>query len=195
MKIYRNGYYYRWGEKEQLLFSKRLNVDINTLNAIVKDAIGWELFNSEVFEGQAILTSKGIQKRYLDATKRRQKVELNSNYLLLGNTCLNEYANVLIVNIKDDNADITTQSKVKESKGKESKGNNKFTPPTIPEIRDYCKERNNNIDPEHFHAWYSAKGWMLGKNKMKDWKQAVITWEKRNNDSGKSPQRKEPDYT
>ncbi len=64
-----------------------------------------------------------------------------------------------------------------------------FTPPSIDEIKQYCKERNNNIDPEQFHAFYSAKGWMVGSNKMKDWKQAVITWEKRDkSDSGNIPE-------
>ncbi len=79
-------------------------------------------------------------------------------------------------------------SKVKESKVKE-KDKVKFTPPSIDEIKQYCKERNNNIDPEQFHAFYSAKGWMVGSNKMKDWKQAVITWEKRDkSDSGNIPE-------
>lgn len=38
--------------------------------------------------------------------------------------------------------------------------------------------RHNNVDPEKFIDFYSAKGWMIGKNKMKDWKAAVRTWEK-----------------
>lgn len=54
----------------------------------------------------------------------------------------------------------------------------RFVPPTVEEVRAYCKERKNRVDPEKFVAFYSAKGWMIGKNKMKDWKQAVITWEK-----------------
>ena len=54
-----------------------------------------------------------------------------------------------------------------------------FTPPTIEEVTVYCKERGNNVDAEQFIAFYSSKGWMVGKNKMKDWKSAVITWERR----------------
>lgn len=54
----------------------------------------------------------------------------------------------------------------------------RFIPPTVEEVRAYCIERKNRVDPEKFVAFYSAKGWMIGKNKMKDWKQAVITWEK-----------------
>lgn len=53
-----------------------------------------------------------------------------------------------------------------------------FTPPTIDDVKAYCKERNNKVDPEHWHAHYTANGWMVGRNKMKDWKHAVITWEK-----------------
>ena len=58
------------------------------------------------------------------------------------------------------------------------KGVNKFVPPTIEEVAEYCKSRNNNVDPEAFVAWYESNGWKVGKNPMKKWKAAVITWEK-----------------
>lgn len=54
----------------------------------------------------------------------------------------------------------------------------RFVPPTIEEVREYCFARNNSIDAEEFVAFYTSKGWMVGKTKMKDWKSAVITWEK-----------------
>ena len=54
----------------------------------------------------------------------------------------------------------------------------RFVPPTVEDVAAYCRERSNNIDPEHFVAYYGARGWMLGKGKMKSWKQTVITWEK-----------------
>lgn len=57
-------------------------------------------------------------------------------------------------------------------------GRERFAPPTVEEVREYCLSRNNGIDPEAFVAFYASKGWMIGKNRMKDWKQAVITWEK-----------------
>lgn len=53
-----------------------------------------------------------------------------------------------------------------------------FTPPTLDEVKAYCTERKNGIDPERFVNFYEAKGWMIGKNKMKDWKAAIRTWEK-----------------
>lgn len=55
-----------------------------------------------------------------------------------------------------------------------------FTKPTLEEVKNYCKERNNGINPEHFIDFYESKNWMIGKNKMKDWKAAIRTWEGRN---------------
>ena len=53
----------------------------------------------------------------------------------------------------------------------------RFTPPTLEEVQNYCRERNNNVNAERFINHYTANGWMVGKNKMKDWKAAVRTWE------------------
>lgn len=56
----------------------------------------------------------------------------------------------------------------------------KFQKPTLKEVQEYCKERNNNVDSEQFINFYESKNWMIGKNKMKDWKACIRTWEKRN---------------
>ena len=55
----------------------------------------------------------------------------------------------------------------------------RFKKPSVDDIVDYCKERNNNIDAEAFIDFYESKDWKIGKNKMKDWKAAVRTWERR----------------
>ena len=55
----------------------------------------------------------------------------------------------------------------------------RFYPPTLDEVKQYCEERKNNIDPMAFIDFYSSKGWMIGKNRMKDWKAAVRTWERK----------------
>ena len=54
----------------------------------------------------------------------------------------------------------------------------RFIPPTVDEVASYCQERGNGIDPEAFVDFYASKGWMVGKNPMKDWKAAVRTWER-----------------
>lgn len=53
-----------------------------------------------------------------------------------------------------------------------------FSTPTVDDVRAYCLERNNKVDPQQFVDFYESKGWMIGKNKMKDWKAAVRTWER-----------------
>ena len=55
----------------------------------------------------------------------------------------------------------------------------RFVPPTVDEVAAYCKERNNGVDAKSFVAFYESKGWMIGKNHMKNWKSAVQTWERR----------------
>ena len=69
-----------------------------------------------------------------------------------------------------------------EDKEKENKKDNKkFIPPSVDEVRAFCQERGNNIDPEYFIAYNENRNWTLSNGrKMKDWKLAVITWEKNN---------------
>ena len=56
-----------------------------------------------------------------------------------------------------------------------------FVKPLIFDIKKYCLERKNNVDCETFYDFYESKNWFIGKNKMKDWKACIRTWEKRNN--------------
>ena len=60
----------------------------------------------------------------------------------------------------------------------ESKPLKRFTAPTLEEVKAYCEERKNNVDPERFINYYTANGWKVGKNPMKDWKAAVRSWER-----------------
>lgn len=70
------------------------------------------------------------------------------------------------------------ERKKEDNIGGARKKSRTFTPPSLDEVIAYCKERNNNVDPKRWHDFYQSKGWMVGKNKMKDWKAAVRTWEK-----------------
>ena len=56
----------------------------------------------------------------------------------------------------------------------------RFIKPTVEEIKVYCQERKNSVDPDSFFNYYESKGWLIGKVPMKDWKAAVRTWEKNN---------------
>ena len=61
----------------------------------------------------------------------------------------------------------------------------RFTPPTVDEVREYCFERGNSVDPQRFVDYYTSNGWMVGKNKMKDWKAAVRNWEQKDKTQGR----------
>ena len=81
-----------------------------------------------------------------------------------------------------------TTNHIKEYKNirnKEIKNIKSFTPPSLEEVKAYCSERHNNIDANSFINFYESKGWMVGKNKMKDWKACVRTWENRRNEKPK----------
>ena len=67
----------------------------------------------------------------------------------------------------------------KNNKEEINKEEKKFKKPTPEEIKNYCKERNNNVDADRFYNFYESKGWMVGKNKMRDWKAAIRTWEQK----------------
>jgi hypothetical protein len=54
----------------------------------------------------------------------------------------------------------------------------KFVRPTIDEVENYIKEKGYNIDAERFVYYYESNGWKVGKNQMKDWKAAIVTWSK-----------------
>ena len=53
-----------------------------------------------------------------------------------------------------------------------------FVPPTVDEVTAYCRERRSPVDPVAFWNFYASKGWMIGRNRMKNWRCAVVTWER-----------------
>jgi uncharacterized protein YdaU (DUF1376 family) len=57
-------------------------------------------------------------------------------------------------------------------------GNGRFTPPTLDEVTEHVNSRGRRIDPIKFHAHYTSNGWKVGKNPMKSWRAAVVTWER-----------------
>lgn len=128
-KIYSNGYYYEWNEDEQLLFSKQINVDINQINVYINSALKRNIVNKELFEKYSILTSRGIQKRFLEACRRRKQIEIikefslidfnNPNYQEFKSKIVYVSNNSINVNNNSQNDDNNSQSKVNESKGKE----------------------------------------------------------------------------
>lgn len=97
--------------------------------------------------------AKQAQANLADATDAKQT---------LTNVADNEY----------DNDNVNDKDKKSISR------TSRFTPPTEFEVRAYCKEKDYSVDATRFIDFYASKGWMVGKNKMKDWKAAVRNWER-----------------
>ena len=96
--------------------------------------------------------------------------------------------------ITDDNTITNTKRDNKEKDNTNVLSKKKvFTKPTLEEISAYCKERHNDVDAETFFDFYESKDWMIGKNKMKDWKASVRLWERTSNK--KSAPVKHKDYS
>ena len=125
-RIYSEGYCYEWTEMEQLLFSNKIKVDKDIVMDIINDAIKWGIFDSDIYNKYKVLTSRGIQTRYVAVTYKRAAVEMEKGHLLID---VSDRSNIKLIEVSDiQNQDTSTdtdipstQSKVKESKVKESK--------------------------------------------------------------------------
>lgn len=91
------------------------------------------------------------------------------------NSNVNDNDNYNLNENENENVNVNYSLPQTPSKGAESVG---VVTPSLSEIRDYCTERNSNIDPEEFYDFYSSKGWLIGKTPMKDWKAAFRGWER-----------------
>lgn len=111
--IYENSYFIKWTERELLLYKNRINVDINLINDVINESVKWGLFDETLYRKYLVLTSRGIQKRYLEAVKRRKNVVMESPYVLINPS---DFDNVSVVNVDINpvNDDISTQRKEKE---------------------------------------------------------------------------------
>lgn len=77
--------------------------------------------------------------------------------------------------------------KAEKEKEIEKDKRKRFAPPSLQDIQNYCKERNNSVNPDKWLNFYQSNGWKVGKNSMKDWKAAVRTWEGSSFDKKQEP--------
>lgn len=93
------------------------------------------------------------------------------------------------VNCPPESESESESESIRESKGRKRAA---FTPPTLEEITEFCTANAISIDAERFFDYYSSNGWMVGKNKMRDWQAAVRSWSKRDQSFGK-PKKEKPE--
>lgn len=126
--------------------------------------------------------------------KTRQRVAAHrekQKLLAVGNANCNvtETLHVTPCNALDRDIDIDID--IEKESIKKKKTASRFSPPTLEEVKAYCLERNNKVNPERFYDYYTANGWVQGKGKpIKDWKAAVRTWERADNEKPVTRQNK-----
>ena len=91
---------------------------------------------------------------------------------------------------ENENVNINTISSTEKDSTRGDKP--RFAPPALDDVKAYCAERKNTVDAEHWYSYYEANGWMVGRNKMKDWKASVRTWEKNGFSSGRKDKQAQP---
>ena len=142
----------------------------------------WELMRPQLDSSMKRYENakKGAEYGKLGGRPRKKDAEQKP---LKGNETktLNDNVNVN-VNVNDnDNENVNENVNVNDSlpqtpsKGAAGEG---FQIPSLSEVRDYCQERQNSVDPEEFLDFYTSKGWLIGKTPMRDWKACIRTWEK-----------------
>ena len=112
---------------------------------------------------QAVRNKKSKYPAPTETCTQLKSIEINCNQL---------NANVPVIQ-SNTNPNSNPNNSVRDSR---------FVPPTVDEVREYCQERNNNVDPQKFVDYYTSKGWKVGREKMVDYKAAIRNWER--NDFG-----------
>ncbi len=152
MEIYgSNGYYCIWNDDVELLFATENKIDKQRVSDIIEEALKRDIFSEKLYREFGILTSKGVQERYLQMTTRRNRVNFEKKFLLAeipsdaDNVC-KKGVNVDENSINDDS---NPQSKVKESKVNKSKENeNTVNENTVNENKENNIKINNNREEE-----------------------------------------------
>jgi len=144
----------------KLLIAKKFIIPFESGVVVIKH---WKIHNY-------IQNDRYKETKYKDE-KAMLELDNNKAYRLMDTKCIQDVSNL--------EAQVRL-GKVRLELGKVNNSANKshrFVPPTLEEVVAYCQERNKGVDPQRWYDFYTAKGWMIGKNKMKDWKAAVRTWE------------------
>lgn len=169
---------------------------------IIQELIDFDICKIEIEDRFVQFTSRRYEKENKISDIRREAVSsrkdrtksLQSTYKkdtkhIQNNENENENENDIVSNnenniVSDNENDLEFLEEIFSKKKRRSRI---FVKPTIEEIEEYCKERGNSVNPVVFFNHYEAKGWKIGKNSMKNWKAAIITWEANGNGNTSKP--------
>lgn len=158
----------------KILIAKNFIIPFESGVVVIKH---WRIHN--YIRADRLVDTKYTEERSLLTVKENGSYTMANDVRQMSDTC------------PSNDGQMSAQVSIgKDSIGKDSIEREKrtaFTPPTVDDVAGYCRERHNNVDAQRFIDFYASKGWMIGKNKMKDWKAAVRTWEQRDREEPRKP--------
>jgi pyocin large subunit-like protein len=156
-------------------YDKNLTPNAKLLYAEITACYASNKYFSELYGKNKVTISRWIKE-----LKERGYISVSYTYKEGSKEIANRYIQICFTPLsKNDKGVLTKMLKSNNTSINNKSINNKgnFKIPTIIKIKEYCIERNNNIDADAFFDSYESKGWMVGRNKMKSWKACVRTWE------------------
>ena len=181
-----NGYSYcsnKWALDKDIKNELGLLLIISSLCAERGYCFASNKYLADLFQTNETLISRKLKKledkSYIQMEYEKQGTQVTNRYIRLSKTITGHYLKSKPTVIENDKENITSINNISINNKEIYK--ERFKKPTLEEVKEYCEERNNGIDAEMFINFYESKGWMVGKNKMKDWKACVRTWEKSRN--------------
>lgn len=165
------------------LFPLKENITLKAVNDAINKLASAELVTLYTFEGKPYLYLPTWNKHQTIRAKKSKYPDPDESIKTSESICKQMQADVPVI-----------QSNTKSNSYSEAildkQPQTRFKPPTVEEVAEYCRERQNKVDAQRFIDYYTANGWKVGRNSMKDWKAAIRTWEKTSFDNKPAQQKK-----
>ena len=155
----------------KLLLAKQYLFRFESGVVVIKD---WKIHN--YIQNDRYKPSLQPERELLTITANKEYTLTNSDVSNMDTECI-QNVSIGKVRLGKVRLDKNNNGECEKSHSKRKQ----FKPPTLKEVEEYCKERNNGIDAQYFIDYYEARGWELSKGrKVKSWKHCINTWEKNN---------------
>lgn len=179
-------------EELALILDEDINIVKLTLSALEKMGL-IEILDDGSFFMLAVMDLIGKESESAERVRKYRALQCNDKALQCNNdvTECNTEIEIEIDIEKREEKEIEKDIEIKTEP--EKKKSTSFQRPTLNEVKAYCEERGNNIDPEKFIDYYNSNGWKVGKSPMKDWKATIRNWERNDKERNKPKNMQDPD--
>lgn len=193
-KVNVDGEQYAWLSYKGLLEDMPLlDIKKRMLEIRIKKLVDLEILTRQTIRNErGTFSCYSFGSKYADLVRKEGTQNITDGAQNITDPVRNKLQTPSVKNCRPNNNSTNDPSTNNPSIKREGKAASRFTPPTVEEVRAYCLERKNNVNPEKFIDYYTSNGWKVGKNPMKDWKAAVRTWEKNSFDNRSKQQPAQP---